>query len=986
MHTTEAAEFLQANYGLTGVITPLDGERDDNFRVECDQKTYVLKFSSQAERSHLEFQNVLLSHLEASFTHQLPQIILSNEGQDIIDVNDTTCARLLTWIDGDMWSTLQAPDIRAKRSLGRHVALLDRALFPCVKFEQARVLERDFGWNVLQSSELLEHISKIDDPHIQAIVQAILNDTVTRTIPVLNSLAQGVIHNDANDNNIVVRGNDVVALIDFGDLIIAPRIAGLAVACAYALGDAQEPMRDILPIVSGYHATWPLTETELDVLFPLIKARIATSIVMAAIQSSQDPTNEYLLISQVAFRKLIQVLAQTSESHTLFRIRAACGYEASPTSFEVRNWLQSGEPTIADVVAPPLAQAKKIWFDWSVDGGDSPTTSAEIDAAMAQAGAVIAIGHYCEDRNVYSGDSYQVTQVSRRTVHLGVDLFAPAGTPVYAALDGTVALFNDNATHLDYGPVIVLEHHTSAGTPFWTLYGHLSRPSLEPLFVGKVIKAGEQIATMGEEFENVGWAPHTHFQLLTSLVDMGVDVYGVAPLDELPMWRSISPNPNLILRIAEGTDAHAKLPTPLLISERATVMSPALSLNFQEPLHITRGSGTYLFDVAGRPYLDLVNNVAHVGHCNPRVVAAGTQQMALLNTNTRFINQHAIEYARNLASTLPDPLSVVFFVNSGSEANDLALRLAQAHTRAKGMLVLEHAYHGHVSSIIDVSPYKFLGKGGQGKPEHVEVVPIPDSYKGKHRGAQAGAQYVAELQASLDRLQQPLCAFISEAIVSTAGQITLAPGFLTAAYDIVRKAGGVCIADEVQIGLGRIGEHFWGFQLHNVIPDIVTMGKPIGNGHPLAAVVTTPEVAASFLNGMEYFNTFGGNPVSTAIGQSVLDVIHDGGLQAHARAMGNYLMNEVRALGNQHESIGDVRGSGLFIGVELVEEGSDAAPATTLTRNLMQFAKERGVMLSSDGPGDNVLKIKPPLVISATEIDLFLTVLDEGLSAAKTLR
>lgn len=982
MHLTEVLELLNANYGIKGSCEQLNGERDLNFRVKNETGSFIFKIQQAQEADFISFQNTILHSLANSDLY-VQQIIATKDGSNSFTLDDGRICRLLTWIDGSLWSDYEIHDDAMLTSLGSTIAHLDAQL-AYVDFREAEsILDRDFGWNVLQTPKLLESISLIRDTELRDSVESILRHVATETVPILNSLDQQLIHNDANDNNILVSDNSVTALIDFGDVILAPRICGLAVACAYAITDLDDPIASIIPLVRGYHHSAPLNESELTVLFDLICARVATSIAMAAVQSAAAPDNEYLNISQDFFQKLIRVLATTSSDLSHFRFRHACGYEAVPTSRAVRQYLMSGRATIGDVVFPPLETASKVWFDWSINNTEAPKTSEEIAAAMADVGAVLAIGHYCEDRNVYQGDAYEVAGENRRTVHLGVDLFAPAGTPVYAALDGVVELFNDNFTPLDYGPVIVLRHETDKGIPFWTLYGHLSRPSLEPLFIGKPIKAGEQIATMGQEFENVGWAPHTHFQLLTSLCDMGIDIYGVAPLNELAMWRSISPNPNLCLRMPEGTDAHAHLRKKELSNERTVVLSRALSLNFKAPLEITRGEGAYLYEPDGRSYLDLVNNVAHVGHSHPRVVAAGQKQMALLNTNTRYINQNAIEYARALASTFPDPLSVIFFVNSGSEANDLALRLAQSHTQARGMLVLDHAYHGHLSSIIDISPYKFAGRGGQGRPEHVRVVPIPDSYKGIHRGPNAGNEYAGELEMQLHDLDRPLCAFISESIVSTAGQITLADGFLKQAYDIVREAGGVCIADEVQIGMGRVGDHFWGFELHGVTPDIVTMGKPIGNGHPLAAVATTPEIAQSFLNGMEYFNTFGGNPVSAAIGQSVLDVIADQHLQANAREMGNYLMANVRELSKDIEYIGDVRGSGLFIGVEFVTDRDSQTPATQLTSDLMEFARERGVFLSCDGPGNNVLKIKPPLVVNQSDIDLFVSVLADGLRAAR---
>jgi 4-aminobutyrate aminotransferase-like enzyme len=495
--------------------------------------------------------------------------------------------------------------------------------------------------------------------------------------------------------------------------------------------------------------------------------------------------------------------------------------------------------------------------------------------------------------------------------------------------------------------------------------------------VGKVIKAGELIGRMGKEEENVGWPPHTHFQLLTDLCGMGIDIYGVAPQDEIALWRGISLNPNLILGINSGTDAHAQLSSKSIRSERRVVLSQNLSLNFKNPLHIVRGEGAYLFDENGRSYLDLVNNVAHVGHGNPRVVEAAAKQMAALNTNSRYLHQVIIEYGKALTNTLPDPLSVIFFVNSGSEANDLAIRLARAHTKAKGVVALRHGYHVHTQSVVEISPYKFLGKGGDGAPSHVGVGELPDIFRGRYTSSDATAKYLSNLKKTITGLKQPLSAFFSESIVSTAGQIVLPDGYLKSAFKMVRQAGGVCVADEVQIGLGRVGDKFWGFELHDVVPDIVTMGKPLGNGHPLAAVVTTAEIANSFNNGMEYFNTFGANPVSAAIGQAVLEVVHDERLQLNAKEIGSYLMAGVAQLAKGNDLIADIRGHGLFIGVEFMLD--EKTPATEKVADLMEYALSKGVLLSCDGPDNNVLKIKPPMIINKQDVDLFLNVLGQWL-------
>ena len=417
-----------------------------------------------------------------------------------------------------------------------------------------------------------------------------------------------------------------------------------------------------------------------------------------------------------------------------------------------------------------------------------------------------------------------------------------------------------------------------------------------------------------------------------------------------------------------------------LVARRRQYLGPMLSLSYTAPLHIVRGEGQYLYDAAERPYLDMVNNVAHVGHSHPRVVAALVGQARRLNTNTRYLHETILTYAERLTATLPHPLRVCFFVNSGSEANDLALRLARAHTGQQDVIVVDGAYHGHLTSLIEISPYKFNGAGGQGAPDHVHVCPMPDPYRGQFGADGAAyAQAAADIIANMARQDQKPAAFICESLLSCGGQIVLPEGYLTAVYAAVRAAGGVTIADEVQVGFGRVGSHFWGFALQGVVPDIVTMGKPMGNGHPLAAVVTTPEIAASFDTGMEYFNTYGGNPVSCAVGTAVLDVIESEGLQAHAAAIGRYLLDQLTPLKEEFPLIGDVRGRGLFLGIELVRDRQTKEPAASEARAIVERMKEAGILLSTDGPLHNVIKIKPPLPFNRQNADYFVGRLREVL-------
>ncbi len=973
MNDLNPEAILKDHFGLIGEISQLPGERDLNFKVVTDQ-VYVLKLYEAGNRDWLELQDFALRILEIA---GIPTPIQSTQGHFLVDLPNGRTARLLQWVDGEPWAKSET-DSNLLQTLGAKIALVDKKLSTiAINEKNAQVLNRQFIWNLLQAGSLIAETNLIKDLVLQTAVTNVLQSFKDKVIPKLRALPTQVIHNDGNDYNILVDG-DRLGLIDFGDIVIAPKIAGLAVCAAYMVLEKDEPIKEILPLIRGYHMVAPLTPPELEILFDLIQVRLAMSVVNAAIQSKSAPANQYLLISQGVVPNALLKLAKTDRNHSHFRFRDACGYEGNPNSRAIRQYLESvAKPS--DVVCKPFATAKKYFFNWSIDNPALPRTEAELNVLMAQVDAQVSIGYYCEERNVYQGEAFNIKSPSARTFHLGVDLGMPAGSAVYAPLDGEVYAFNDNNTYLDYGPVIMLQHLTDTGIPFWTLYGHLSRTSLLPLTVGMKIKAGDQIATMGVEAENVGWPPHTHFQLLTDLCGMGLDVHGVAPRDEVSLWRSISPNPNLILRIKEGADAHGKVSPEVIRNQRDTVLSQNLSLNFRAPLQIVKGEGAYLFDQSGKKYLDLVNNVAHVGHGHPRVVAAGASQMATLNTNTRYLHQNIVEYGRALTSTLPDPLTVIFFVNSGSEANDLAIRLAHAYTKRKGMIALKHGYHGHTQSVVEISPYKFLGKGGAGTPAHVGVAELPDPFRGQYRGEGAGIKYAADFANVISNLKEPLAAFFCEGIVSTGGQIRLAEGFLTSAFAQIRAAGGICISDEVQIGLGRVGEKFWGFELHGVVPDIVTMGKPLGNGHPLAAVVTTPEIAAAFHNGMEYFNTFGGNPVSAAIGQAVLDVVQDENLQANAIEIGNYLSNGVKELSKSHPIIGDVRGSGLFIGVELMRD--ENTPATAEMSDLIEYAKDAGVFLSCDGPDNNILKIKPPMIITKTDVNLFLNVFDAGIKA-----
>lgn len=411
---------------------------------------------------------------------------------------------------------------------------------------------------------------------------------------------------------------------------------------------------------------------------------------------------------------------------------------------------------------------------------------------------------------------------------------------------------------------------------------------------------------------------------------------------------------------------------------RKTLLGPSLRLSYDEPLHIVRGAGTWLYDAGGRPYLDAYNNVACVGHSHPAVVEAIAAQARRLNTNTRYLHENIVEYADELTQRLPGELSVCFFVCTGSEANDLAWQIACGASGGSGAIVTEYAYHGNTTAVAQLSPEEL---GPRALEDWVATVPAPDRYRNRPAGdvAAAGGAFAAHLDSAILMLKEHghrIAAFFLDTIYTSDGIHIAPPGYLAAAWQKVRAAGGLCIADEVQAGFGRTGDYRWGFEQQGVVPDIVTLGKPMGNGHPLAAVVTTPAIAQAFAADRYYFNTFGGNPVSCAAGLAVLEVLEREGLQENAREVGHHLRARLEDLQSRHALIGDVRGSGLFYGVELVTDRASREPAPGAARTIVNAMRGKGVLVGRTGRHENVLKIRPPLVFSRDNADCLADALD----------
>ena len=423
----------------------------------------------------------------------------------------------------------------------------------------------------------------------------------------------------------------------------------------------------------------------------------------------------------------------------------------------------------------------------------------------------------------------------------------------------------------------------------------------------------------------------------------------------------------------------------LLLRRRRTLGHPT-PLFYDEPLHIVRGDGVWLFDQAGRRYLDAYNNVPHVGHCHPHVVEALHRQAATLNVHTRYLHENIVRYGERLTATFDPLLSTVLFVCTGTEANELALRIARHHTGARGLLVSDFCYHGNSATLASIATGV---QTNEPFPPHARALRLPDVLRDLTAGdtpEQLTRLALAEVDAAIAYLQDSghgVAGLLLDTILGSEGLTRLPPGYLEQLVAKVRAAGGLFIADEVQPGFGRTGEHFWGYQSYAVVPDIATLGKPMGNGHPIGATVTRPELAAAFLQDAMFFNTFAGNPVSAAVGLAVLDVIERQQLVRQAHDVGTYLQQQLGVLADRHERVVAVRGKGLFFGLELAKERRSLAPATAEARSLINDMRRRGVLISTIGHYGNVLKMRPPMVFERQHADLLLTTLDEALGALK---
>lgn len=736
--------FIKENYSIDVInVKPLEGYANLNYRITDDRgNLYVFKSHLGTDDQLLfEAESNILLQLNAKFKNKFPKPVQANDGSFIVnsknEKNNNTY-RLLSWINGDLLVNVPH-SAELFRSFGVLLAKMDKEL---MTVNNPIIAARHIEWDLQHLLDLRSKSKSISDLSIRKLVDYYFLQFKEFVLPELPDLRKSIIHNDANDWNVLVQDGEVSGLIDFGDMIYAPLVQELSVALTYAMMDKEDPLKWATYILKSYHSILPLQEIEVDLLYYLIAARLCLSLIHSYHALKEGDADEYTLTSQKSAIDLLN------------------------------KWI-----TI------------------------SPDKSSNV-------------------------------------------------------------------------------------------------------------------------FRNA-----------------------------------------LRLKVPEKTNYDKE------VKHRFNHIGRVLSVSYEKPIKMKRAAFQYMFDADGNTFLDAYNNIPHVGHQHPKVVEAGQRQMALLNSNTRYLYDQLAAYAEKLLSKFPSPLNKVFFVNSGSAASDLAIRMAQTFTGKQSIVVMEHGYHGHTRLGVDISHYKFGGRGGAGQKENILKAPIPDTFRGEFKEKDAGKKYASQLADSLKSAEGQIAAFIAEPIIGCGGQVPLAPGYLKEVFPWIRKQGGVCISDEVQTGFGRIGTHFWGFEVQGVVPDIVVLGKPMGNGHPIGAVVTTDKIADAFDNGMEFFSSFGGNPVSCEIGKAVLDVIEEEALQQNALETGNYFMNFLSDLQKEFPVIGDVRGSGLFLGVELVKDPETLKPNTELAQLVKNKLRENFILVSTDGPFDNVIKMKPPMCFNSQNVN-----------------
>ncbi|PZG45112.1 aminotransferase [Spongiactinospora gelatinilytica] len=965
-------EILRDRFGLrAAALRPLAGETDRNLYVrDEDGAEFVFKLTGRADLPAVEFQSALLRHLAAHDPFlAVPRVVPGVDGEPVAIVEDggrELVARVLTWVSG---RPLAEAGRRSAELMADVGAVTGRLTAATAAFEHPDPPAPHYWEFGHMGAALAGALPYVADGELRAALERVRDAHAPVLAERFDDLPVAVVHHDLNAFNVLVtrtgQRTRVSGLIDFGDALPTARIADLAVLAASVMRGQPDPLGVARALTAAYHTACPLTEAEAEALFPLIALRAATVAGTAARLNAEqrhgDPRHR-----SAAAADLVRALAATSPELGVATMRQACGLAAHPAAEAVTAWLAGRAGPPAKLLEGALTAVDLSATGDAYDGAD-PREPAELRAAARTAIEAVPhgvpVGRYGEPRFLDPEDPGET---------LGVELFAAPGTPVSAPLAGRFE-------HVAGEPA--LRHEPAPDVRFWTLYGGLA-PALAD---GEEVPAGGRIGEVAPGADDDGLPARV--RLRVAAVPLTAPAPHRTGHTEAGVWRALLPDPTpLLAGCVAGRAVTAWTPViDTALRGRKAHLPETHPTYFEQPINMVRARDCRFYDEHGRAYLDALNNVTLVGHCHPRLVAAATRQLGRLNTNSRFVYDLLSEYAERLTATLPDGLDVVYFVNSGSEANDLALRISRYLTKRDDVVIIDDAYHGYTTVVADVSPSRYRHYG---KPDTTHPTPVPDRYRGAYGydDPQAGAKYAAHVIETFDRLAaegRAPAAYLFEALLAGGGQVVLPPGYLAPIFAAAAERGIVTIADEVQVGFGRLGEAFWGFQTQgpDVVPDMVTMGKSMGNGFPVAALVTTREISRAFDPTGRFFSTYGGNPVACAVGLELLGIMEEEDLQRNALTTGGYLLERLGGLAGRHELIGDVRGQGFYSGVEFVRDRRTKEPASEETLMICERLKDEGVLVYPTGPHWNILKLKPPLSFTPAMADEFAAALDRVLEA-----
>ncbi len=970
----QAAHLSADVFGVQGRARRLGSHQDLNVRIDAADGAYVLKVANQSvSAEELDLQNAAMRHVAAALAREglaVPTAMRTPDGTDVVSTPAQSAAggslvRLLTFLDGDLLSDAGFLSAPVLRGVGRTVAATSLALADFDHPAADRVLQ----WDPRRASHVVDAlVGAVAERQQQELVVRVTEAAARELDLLAPRLRQQVIHADLADYNLVARrGPDgrplVSGVIDFGDVVRSWLVGDLATAATSLLGRPRsKPVHDVAEVVAGFHERRPLLEPEVAAVWPLVCARAAVLAVTVEHQLGEDPSNRYLLAERGSDWSILERVAAVDARFAEEVLRARLGLPLGRAARAAVRWVADVDcvPWCSSPAAGDDPQEHLDILDLGIRSPALTPPGWDVDLAAGRT----HVSRYGEAR--LSGTRLDSIEAPR-SVHLSVGVRGEPGREVRTPVSGVLAETDDG---------VRVRAVTSSPS-------HPSRPDaeLELRIRGVLPEGGARAVSAGEV---IGKA-EGEVRLQVVAVP-GLDVPEAVTAADARGWRRLCPDPSRLLGVPAGVpDSSAR--ARHVVARRAAVVAGVQESYYQDPPQIERGWRSHLFDTDARAYLDMVNNVAVLGHSHPAVTEAATRQLSMLNTNSRFVYDIMVELAERVVALLPSPLDTVLFVSSGSEAVDLALRLVRTATGRQDVLCLRGGYHGWTTATDEISTALQDNPNAAGtRPPWVHPLPMPNRYRGEHRLAGVADEAAAEWYLQLLRLRlealggagRAPAAFVAEPLSGNAGGVELPPGYLAGVYDAVRGAGGLCVADEVQVGYGRLGSTFWGFEEHGVVPDVVTMAKAAGNGYPLGYVVTRRELAETFASQGSFFSSVGGSPVSCAVGVAVLDTLRDEALQANAASVGHRLQQRLGELVG-HSLVGHVHGHGLYQGVELVQDLTTRAPATAEAAAVCERLLELGVICQPTGDFSNVLKVKPPLSLTEESADFFVDVLAEVL-------